>query len=74
MSSIVAMLLSVLISCLHFTWVNSSGHSLEPLEKIIYLASNYGYITIGGPRRAVPEIYHLCAGAARRQHFRPICD
>ena len=24
--------------------------------------------------RAVPEVYHLCAGAARRQRFRPICD
>jgi son of sevenless-like protein len=44
MSSIAAALSSVLISRLHFTWVNSNReHSLEPLRKIIHPASNYGY-------------------------------
>ncbi|KAH9065896.1 ras GEF [Lactarius vividus] len=44
MSSIVAALSSVLISRLHFTWLNSSRESsLEPLRKVIHPASNYGY-------------------------------
>ncbi|KAH9968710.1 ras guanine nucleotide exchange factor domain-containing protein [Russula dissimulans] len=44
MSSIVAALSSVLITRLHFTWVNSSKeHSLDPLRKIMLPASNYGY-------------------------------
>ena len=44
MSSIAAALSSVLISRLHFTWVNSNReHSLEPLRKIIHPASNYGH-------------------------------
>jgi son of sevenless-like protein len=44
MSSIVAALSSILISRLHFTWVNSSReNALEPLRKIIHPASNYGY-------------------------------
>ncbi len=44
MSSIVAALSSVLISRLHFTWVNSNReHALEPLRRIIHPASNYGY-------------------------------
>ena len=44
MSSIVAALSSVVISRLHFTWVNSNReHALEPLRKIIHPASNYGY-------------------------------
>jgi len=55
MSSIVAALSSVLISRLHFTWVNASREStLEPLRKIIHPASNYGYYrsildTVEGP-------------------------
>ncbi|KAI9511742.1 ras guanine nucleotide exchange factor domain-containing protein [Russula earlei] len=55
MSSIVAALSSVLISRLHFTWVNSNKeHALEPLRKIIHPASNYRYYrdilsTIDGP-------------------------
>lgn len=44
MSSIVAALSSVLISRLHFTWVNASReHAVDPLRKIIHPASNYGY-------------------------------
>jgi len=44
MSSIVAALSSVVISRLHFTWVNSSReHTLDPLRKIIHPASNYAY-------------------------------
>ncbi|KAH9081817.1 ras GEF [Lactarius deliciosus] len=44
MSSIVAALSSVLITRLHFTWLNSSRESsLEPLRKVIHPASNYGY-------------------------------
>jgi son of sevenless-like protein len=44
MSSIVAALSSVLISRLHFTWLNSSKElSLDPLRKVIHPASNYGY-------------------------------
>lgn len=44
MSSIVAALSSVLISRLHFTWLNSSKEtSLEPLRKVIHPASNYGH-------------------------------
>lgn len=44
MSSIVAALSSVLVSRLHFTWVNASReHAVDPLRKIIHPASNYGY-------------------------------
>jgi son of sevenless-like protein len=44
MSSIVAALSSVLISRLHFTWLNSNKElSLEPLRKVIHPASNYGH-------------------------------
>lgn len=44
MTSIVAALQSVLISRLHFTWLNSSRESsLEPLRKVIHPAYNYAY-------------------------------
>jgi son of sevenless-like protein len=44
MSSVVAALSSVLISRLHFTWVNANReHAVDPLRKIIHPASNYGY-------------------------------
>jgi son of sevenless len=44
MSSIVAALQSVLISRLHFTWLNSNKEmALEPLRKVIHPASNYAY-------------------------------
>jgi son of sevenless len=44
MSSIVAALQSVLISRLHFTWLNSSRETyLKPLRKVIHPASNYAY-------------------------------
>jgi son of sevenless len=44
MSAIVAALQSVLISRLHFTWLNSNRETyLEPLRKVIHPASNYGY-------------------------------